>query len=295
MLKETLEMLAVKSGGMYLDATGGAGNYSQVILSKAGENGRLFIIDTDPDAIELLKTRFAGISNVTIIKANFNSLHDIIAETGCGKIDGITLDLGLSSMSIDDRTRGMAYKYDGPLDMRFDRSQGKTAADIIAEYTLEQLAIVLRKYGEISHSYGIASALKDSVPKDMKKLRASVINFTKKEKPEKALSQICQALRIEVNGEMDSLAQCLDALPKVLNPGGRAVIVSYHSLEDRMVKEFFAIHSAVCVCPPEFPVCVCGKKPEFRLLTKSAVKACEEEIKSNPRSRSARMRAVEMI
>ena len=282
--------------GFYLDGTGGTGGYSLEILERLSPSGRLITLDLDESALLRISERLNKFSNSIVVHSNFSALDQVLTDLEIDKIDGIVLDLGLSSFALDNPERGFAHRLDGPLDLRFDNhSDSLTAADIICESSLDSLMKILRNYGEIPAAGKIARALKEKLPGTTFDLVKAVEPFLKYDKREKKLSQIFQALRIAVNDELLNLKKFLEAVPDRLKPGGRLVVVSYHSLEDRIVKEFLAEESKDCLCPPEFPICVCSHEARFKLITRKAVKPSLQEIEANPRSRSAVLRCGERI
>ena len=296
LLKEAIGYLVKDTDGYYLDGTGGTGGYSLEILKRLSPNSHLITLDLDPSALREISNRLRAFSNTTIVHSNFSGLDQVLEEQKIDKLDGMVLDLGLSSLALDDPSRGFAHRLEGPLDLRFDNcSDSETAAELIRESSSEALKSILRNYGEIPAAGRIASALKAGQPETTAELVKLVESCLPYDKREKRLSQIFQALRITVNSELSSLQKFLDSVPDRLKSGGRLVIVSYHSLEDRMVKEFLVRESQSCICPPEFPVCVCDHKARFKVITKRVVKPDQQEIEANPRSRSARLRCGERI
>ena len=296
LLKEAIDFLVWNTDGYYLDGTGGTGGYSLEILKRLSPNSHLITLDLDPNALREISNRLSEFSNTTLVHSNFSELDQVLAGQKSDKLDGMVLDLGLSSLALDDSSRGFAHRLEGPLDLRFDNeADSATAAELIRESSSESLKSILRDYGEIPAAGRIAGALKAKLPETTAELVTSVEPFLPYDKREKRLSQIFQALRITVNRELDSLEKFLEAAPDRLKSGGRLVIVSYHSLEDRLVKNFLVRESQSCICPPDFPVCVCNHKARFKVITKRVVTPGAQEIKENPRSRSAKLRCGERI
>ena len=296
LLKEVLFYLSIRAGGVYFDGTGGYAGYSLEILKRLEPSGKLITIDLDPEAVKIIKERSKDYNNITVLKNNFADILEAMRETGIDGFDGVVLDLGLSSLALDNPARGFAHRLNGPLDLRFDQeSDIPSAADLIRNTEAEEIATILRKYGEIRNSAKIARAIKSVSPTTTEELAGIVGKFTDHAHREKLLSQVFQALRIEVNRELENLQNFLRNLPYCLKPGGRAVIVSFHSLEDRLTKDFFKVEAADCVCPVDFPICVCDHKARFKMITGKAVKPTQEEIAVNPRSRSAKLRCGERV
>ncbi len=266
------------------------------ILQKISTEGFLVAADIDSDVLIELKNRLKEYSNCLVIKANFADLYHIRQRSEVKSFDGILLDLGLSSFALDNPNRGMAHRLEGPLDLRFDRSSNSlTAAELIRRLSTDQLKSVLKNYGEIPRSAAIAETLKKSLPSTTSELREAISYLIRPDKREKTLSQIFQALRIAVNDEMGNLDSFLQQVSKIIKSRGRLVIISYHSLEDRRIKQFLRRESSDCICPPEYPKCVCGHKATFRILTPKAITPSEREIAINPRARSAKLRCGERI
>ena len=295
--QEIIHFLQPESGGYYIDGTVGGAGHSDGILNASSPDGHLLAFDRDPEAIiyarELLK-KYG--ERVAIIQANFADMGAVAPEYGFGKVDGILLDLGLSSRQLDSEGRGFSFRFSGPLDMRFDQSGGPTAADLINSLEENKLADLLWRYGEVQRSRKIARLIVESRPiystSDLSDLILREIGRTRKIHP---ATQVFQALRIAVNEELASLEAGLDATIGLLKPNGRIAVISFHSLEDRIVKQFIRRNSRKCTCPPEHPVCTCSTEPLLRAVTKKVVRASESEIERNPRSRSAKLRVAERI
>jgi len=300
LFEEVLKYLLVNPSGIYVDGTLGGGGHSGEILKKLTLNGKLVAIDLDQEAIENARKRLSAFQKQIILKkGNFVEIANILDSLGFHQVDGILLDLGVSSHQIDSAERGFSYMKSGPLDMRMSSGAEESAITIINNYPEKELERIFKEYGEERRSHFIAKAIVKERAKNpitttdqIVKIIESEISFQYRIK---SLARIFQAIRISVNRELENLRSFLDQSVQLLKSGGRLVIIAYHSLEDRMVKECFFELSNPCHCPPEFPMCVCGKEPTVRLLTRKVVRPTEHEIKLNPRSRSAKLRAVEKI
>lgn len=299
MLYETVDALSVEFGGKYLDATAGGGGHSAEILKRLGNDGLLIAVDRDPDAIETLQNRFADTSNVRIVNDTFDSIKSIIEKVGVSSLDGILADLGVSSYQLDTGERGFSYHQDAPLDMRMSKS-GYSAADAVNNLSVNELCDIIRSYGEEKYAYSIAKNIVKARESKRIETTFELCDIISVSMPAKAkrdghpARRTFQALRIYVNRELDMLPGALRDMFDCLNPGGVLAIITFHSLEDRIVKNTFNEFCKGCTCPPEFPVCVCGKKPKGELLFKS-VAPSTQEISENPRSRSARLRAIRKL
>ena len=301
LLEEAIKYLDPKSGENFIDCTLGGGGHARVILEKTTPGGKLLAIDLDTEAIEISKEYLKEYSSrIIYINDNFSNLEKIAESSGLKKIDGILLDLGLSSIELDDLNRGFSFKSNAFLDMRFG-SGGKTAADILNSYKETELARIFKDYGEERHSKLIAKEIVDFRGKEkittVNQL-VSIIESVYKNKPRPKIhvaTKVFQALRIEVNNELNNLKKVLPVALNLLDKGGRIVVISFHSLEDRIVKEFFKQESRDCLCPPNVPICQCNHRASLRILTKKIITSSEQEIKNNPRSRSAKLRAAQKI
>jgi len=279
-----------------MDGTGGLGGHSKEIIRRLSKTGRLITLDLDITAVKAMQEKAAKYPNWTVKQGNFSRVKELVVSAGGEKFDGIILDLGISSFALEDGERGLSYKEEGPLDLRFDREGNIVTGLMVLEQSSEkELTDILRKYGEVTTAGRIARSIKTERPQTTVQLARIVERFAGRAKREKLLSQVFQALRIKVNRELENLAEFLEDLPDCLKPGGRAAVISFHSLEDRMVKEFFLRESKDCLCPAEYPVCVCGHKAKFWILTKKAVRPSAGEIAANVRGRSAKLRCVEAI
>ena len=295
LLEETLESLDIRPGGRYLDGTVGGGGHSQAIAERL-TTGRLLALDQDPDAVRAAGERLNPYPCATVVRANFADMAEVAGEAGMVPVDGVLLDLGVSSFQFDNPERGFSYHADAPLDMRMSR-EGPSARDLVNALSEMELADVLRRYGEESNAKRIAAGIvraRGKAPIETTLQLAEIVKESVpaavRRKPGHPARKTFQALRIRVNGELDRLSEGLDAALSILRPGGRLAVITFHSLEDRIVKRRMAEWRRGCTCPPDFPVCVCGKKPKAELLTKKGVSPAEREIEENPRSRSARLR-----
>lgn len=299
LFEQTISSLNIKSGGVYVDGTAGGGGHSAGILERL-ENGRLICIDQDPDAIQVLNERFRDDKRVTIIKSNFSQLPSIMRELMLPGADGVLLDIGVSSHQLDCAERGFSYHTDAPLDMRMSQS-GATAADLVNSLSFNELCRILWDYGEEKHAKSIARAIereRASHPIETTVRLAEIVKSAypaAKRHDKHPARKTFQALRIAVNGELDRLSEGLDGAFSVLKTGGRLSVITFHSLEDRMVKQRMAKWCEGCICPKDFPVCVCGRKPEAKLVFRKPQEADEDELEQNPRSRSAKLRCCEKL
>lgn len=295
---EVIDDLAVRPDGIYLDGTAGGGNHSRLIAERLTEGGKLYALDQDPDAIAEAGKRLAGLP-AELIRTNFTELGKVLAERGV-LADGILLDLGVSSHELDEGSRGFSYHQDAPLDMRMSQS-GRTAADLVNTLSAAELSDILFRYGEEKYARQIAAQI--VAAREIKPVETTLelAELIKKGVPAKVrrdknpCKKSFQALRIAVNDELNCLSIALEAAFSSLKPGGRLVILTFHSLEDRIVKQAFAKWCTGCICPPEFPVCVCGHQPEGRLLHRKPLTASPEELARNPRSHSAKLRSIEKL
>ena len=301
LLNETIDGLNIKPDGIYVDGTLGGGGHAYEVCRRLGEKGSIIGIDQDAAAIEAASARLKDFGEkVTIVRSNYCDMKSKLHELGIDKVDGIVLDLGVSSYQLDTAERGFSYREDAPLDMRMDTRQKMTARDIVNDYTEADLYRVIRDYGEDRFAKNIAKhivqarAMKpvETTAELSEIIRASIpMKFQKKSgHPAK---RTFQAIRIELNRELDVLRDSLDDMIDLLNPGGRLCIITFHSLEDRIVKSAFRKNENPCTCPPDFPVCVCGKKSKGSIITKKPILPSEEELEYNSRSKSAKLRIFE--
>lgn len=299
LLQECLEGLAIKPEGIYLDGTAGGAGHSGAIARRL-TTGRLISLDQDPDAIAVATERLAGLP-ATVVQANFRNAPQVLQQLGIAGLDGALLDLGVSSHQLDDGERGFSYRMDAPLDMRMSQS-GPTAADLVNTASREELARILREYGEEPYAWAIAGhivRLRERQPilttLQLADTIASALPPAVRRKDKNPSRRSFQALRIAVNGELDALSEGLDGIFSMLNPGGRFAIITFHSLEDRLVKNRFRQWATACTCPPELPVCVCGGKAKGRLINRKPIEATADEQQENRRSRSAKLRVIEKL
>ena len=301
LLNETIDGLNIKPDGIYVDGTLGGGGHAYEVCRRLGEKGSIVGIDQDAAAIEAASARLKDFGEkVTIVRSNYCDMKSKLHELGIDKVDGIVLDLGVSSYQLDTAERGFSYREDAPLDMRMDTRQKMTARDIVNDYTEADLYRVIRDYGEDKFAKNIAKhivqarAVKpvETTAELSEIIRASIpMKFQKKSgHPAK---RTFQAIRIELNRELDVLRDSLDDMIDLLNPGGRLCIITFHSLEDRIVKSAFRKNENPCTCPPDFPVCVCGKKSKGSIITKKPILPSEEKLEYNSRSKSAKLRIFE--
>lgn len=305
LVDEVIEMLAPAPGSLHIDATLGGGGHTERILEAANPDGRLLGLDTDPAAIARVDARLRPRygDRLVLRQANFRELGQVAPAAGFGAVDGCLFDLGLSSFQLADRERGFGFRAGGPLDMRFDPSRGIPASELLASLDAAELTALFRRYGEEPKAPRIARAIVDArlvAPISTAEELAALVERVAPPNPRlrrrtHPATRIFQALRIAVNAELDALEAGLASALDLLRPGGRLVVLSYHSLEDRIVKRFLQAERRGCVCPPEVPVCVCGRNPRLRLVTSPSLTPSEAEIAANPRARSARLRAAERL
>ena len=301
LLDETIEGLNINPDGIYFDGTLGGGGHSYEILKRLTGKGVLIGVDQDGDAIEAAGERLKEFEGkFQLVRSNYSEIETILSDLKISKVDGIVLDLGVSSYQIDNLERGFSYKEDAPLDMRMDQRQLLNAADVVNGYTEEQLIAMLKDYGEERYAKSIAKAIieerKDKPIATTQELSEIVKNAVPKKyqiakgHPAK---KTFQAIRIEVNNELNILRQTLDKMIDHLNPGGRICVITFHSLEDRIVKLNFRKNENPCTCPPDFPVCVCGKKSKGKVITRKPIVPSDEEVQDNKRSKSSKLRIFE--
>lgn len=303
LLEETIESLKIKEDGTYLDGTLGGGGHAYEVCRRLGDKGRLIGIDQDADAIQAAGERLKEFGDkVTIIRNNYCNARTALEEIGVTKVDGIVLDLGVSSYQLDTVERGFTYKYDTPLDMRMDQRQSLTAKDIVNEYSEQDLYRVIRDYGEEQFAKNIAKHIVAARAKKPIETTFELNELIKAAIPAKLRAtgghpskRTFQAIRIECNHELEVLRESLDDMIDMLNPGGRLCIITFHSLEDRIVKTIYREKENPCTCPPEFPVCVCGKVPYGKATPRKAILPSAEELEENSRSKSAKLRVFERI
>lgn len=304
LLKETVLYLNAKKGGLFIDGTVGGGGHAFAILAENPAN-QVLGIDLDQASLYKLRGELAQRSldqKIKLAQGSYANIDKILPEMGIDKVDGILLDLGFSSLQLDEPDRGFSFTVAGPLDMRFDREQEITAEEVINRYHPKDLERVISDYGEEKFAKRIVANIieaRKSAPIETTKQLTEIIKksipLPVRFKSSDNIRRVFQAIRIEVNGELDNLKKVLPKAVSVLKPSGRLVIISFHSLEDRIVKEFFVNESKGCICPPEFPTCICDKASSLKILTRKPVTASEEEASNNPRSKSAKLRAAEKI
>lgn len=299
LLRETIEALRIDPCGVYVDGTAGGGGHSEQIANRL-TSGRLVCIDQDPDAIEAVTQRLGGRPNVKIVRANYSEIKSILAAAGISAVNGVLLDIGVSSHQLDTAERGFSYHADAPLDMRMSR-EGETAAELVNQRSAEELAKIFFEYGEEKFSRRIAERIVREREEEpilttlrLAEIISAAVPAASRREGHPA-RRVFQALRIAVNHELDRLSDGLEAAFDVLAPGGVLAVITFHSLEDRIVKQRFAGFCKGCVCPPDFPVCICGRTPRGKLVTRRAVESSPEELSENPRCRSAKLRAVQKI
>lgn len=303
MLTETVDMLDVREGGVYVDGTLGGGGHSAEILRRLGGTGHLYGIDRDNDALAAATARLGGAGNFTAIKGNFHDVKALLSAQGVEKIDGMMIDLGVSSYQLDTAERGFSYHADAPLDMRMDQEQTLTAREIVNTWPKDELVRILRDYAEEKWAARIADIILEHRDQRPLETTADLVACVDAAIPKKVRLQdsghsarrTFQALRIAVNDELEPLRAALEDMADLLSPGGRLAVLTFHSLEDRIVKQTFRRLANPCTCPPKIPVCICGKKPVVRVLGGGGVKPSKEEIAVNARSRSAMLRGCEKL
>ncbi len=304
LLYETIDSLNMKPDGIYVDGTLGGGGHALEVCRRLGEHGRLIGIDQDSDAIAAATERLKEYKDkVTVVRSNYENIHGVLAELGIEKVDGIYLDLGVSSYQLDVPERGFTYREDdAPLDMRMDQRNPQTAADIINQYSEFDLYRIIRDYGEDKFAKNIAKHIVRARETKPIETAGELSEIIKGAIPAKIRAvgghpskRTFQAIRIELNHELDVLKNSLDTMIGLLNPGGRLSIITFHSLEDRIVKTRFKDNEDPCICPPNFPVCVCGRKSMGKVITRKPIIPSEEEISENKRSKSSKLRVFERI
>ena len=303
MPRECIEGLAIKPDGIYLDGTTGGGGHSLLIAERLGESGRLIAFDKDEEALRAAKSKLRDhLGKVTFVHDDFASACGRLDELGIEALDGVLLDLGVSSYQIDNAERGFSYIKDAPLDMRMDRGQDLDAYKVVNGYPREKLESIFRDYGEERLARRIAAKIEErraeapvATTLELAELVAGCYPPGTRYKYGNPAKRVFQAIRIEVNGELDRLSESVTALARRLRRGGRMAVITFHSLEDRIVKNAFRELLLSCTCPPDFPVCVCGKVKEVELVNAKPITASPEELKANPRAESAKLRIVKRI
>ena len=298
LLEECLEGLAIRPDGTYMDGTAGGAGHSREIARRL-TTGRLFSFDQDPTAVAVAKERLAGLP-AQVVHSNFRRADTVLRDLGVEGLDGALLDLGVSSHQLDERSRGFSYLGDAPLDMRMDNRASLTAETVVNEYSEDALLRILRDYGEETFAPSIVRRIALERRQGRITTCGQLRAIIEESVPAKYRYNACarktfQAIRIEVNGELDGLKECVEGLTRRLKKGGRACILTFHSLEDRIVKNVFRSMSEGCTCPKSFPVCVCGKKKEIEIITRKPLTAGEGELEENSRAKSAKLRIAEKI
>lgn len=302
LLNETIELLEIKADGTYMDGTLGGGGHSEEILKRL-DKGRLIAFDQDLDAIGHTSKRLEKYKDkLTIIHSNFVNAKEELEKIGINKLDGVLLDIGVSSYQIDEKERGFSYMADSLLDMRMDRTRNFTAKDIVNSYSKEELTDIFFKYGEEKWSKRIAEFIIEKRNEFEIETTSQLIDIIERAIPKAVrdkkghpAKRVFQALRIEVNRELDVLSRALPDLVDMLNPKGRIAVITFHSLEDRIVKNTFREMQKDCICPPGLPVCVCGHRRKLKLVNNKAIEAGTEELENNSRARSAKLRVAERV
>lgn len=296
--EECIEGLAIRPDGVYVDGTAGGGGHSFLIASRLNEKGKLISFDRDPDAVKAASERLSEFLNARVVHSNYSMMRSVLDELGIGGVDGILMDLGVSSYQLDEGSRGFSYHLEAPLDMRMSK-EGISAADIVNTYSEQELARIIFEYGEEKFSRRIAANIVKAREISPVETTTQLADIIRSSVPQKArreknpCKKTFQAIRIAVNGELEHLSEGLDEAFFSLKAGGRLAVITFHSLEDRLVKQRFAGWCRGCICPPDFPQCVCGKKPLGTLVNRKPIEANEEELERNNRSRSAKLRIIE--
>ena len=303
LLNETIEQLDIKENGIYVDGTLGGGGHANAVLQRLGDGGRLIGIDQDAAAIQAAGERLAPFGDkVTVVRSNYSAMPQVLEDLGIHGVDGIVLDLGVSSYQLDTVERGFTYREDTVLDMRMDQRQTKTARDIVNDYTETELFHMIRDYGEDKFARNIAKHIVDAREKKPIETTGELNDIIRAAIPAKVRAKgghpskkTYQAIRIELNHELDVLKNTLGQMIDLLNDHGRICVITFHSLEDRIVKNIFNTSEKPCTCPPSFPVCVCGKKSKGKVISRKPILPSEEELTVNSRSKSAKLRVFERI
>lgn len=303
LLNECIDGLDIKPNGIYVDLTTGGGGHSYEIAKRLTEGGKHICLDRDDDALLAAKKRLAEFSDrVIFVKDNFRNLGSVLDNLGIEAVDGVIADLGVSSYQLDTAERGFSYNNDGYLDMRMNKSDALTAYDVVNTYSKDRLKQIIYDYGEEKFAPRIASFIEEVRQEKPIETTAELTEIIKNAIPQKAridgphpAKRTFQAIRIEVNGELDAIEPAITAATERLKVGGRLAVISFHSLEDRIVKKTIAALVKGCTCPPDFPVCMCGKKPSLKLISRKPILPSERELEENPRSRSAKLRVAEKV
>lgn len=300
LLSESVDMLDVKPDGIYIDGTAGGGGHSAEILRRLGKNGRLYSIDRDPDAIATVTKRFEGDERSVVLHGEYADMKSLLAVQGVEKVDGVILDLGVSSHQLDTAERGFSFHEDAPLDMRMSQ-EGTTAADLVNTLDFKELCRILSSYGEEKYAPSIVKGIIKAREEKPIETTLELAEIVKANVPQKVrrdghpARKTFQAIRIAVNDEFGQLERGLASAFEMLNAGGRLSVITFHSIEDRIVKQAMASWCVGCTCPKDFPVCICGNKPKARLINKKPIEADNKELDANKRSRSAKLRGLEKL
>lgn len=298
MLEESINGLNIKPDGIYVDGTAGGAGHSCEIAKHLNENGLLIALDRDPDAVIAASERLSVYKNAKVIRSNYSQLREVLDSLGIDKVDGVLMDLGVSSHQLDTESRGFSYHVDAPLDMRMSQD-GMSAADVVNSYSEKELAKIIFEFGEEKFSRQIAANIVKARELSPVKTTLELAEIIKNSVPQKVrrdknpCKKTFQAIRIAVNGELEHLSKGIDDAFYSLKSGGRLAVITFHSLEDRLVKQRFAGWCRGCTCPPDFPQCICGNKPQGRLVNRKPIEAEKEELEKNNRSRSAKLRIIE--
>ncbi|MBR4023132.1 MAG: 16S rRNA (cytosine(1402)-N(4))-methyltransferase RsmH [Ruminococcus sp.] len=298
LLNESIDGLNINPDGIYVDGTAGGAGHSCKIASNLSENGMLIALDRDPDAVAVATERLSVYKNARVIRSNYSQIREVLDELGIDKVDGVLMDLGVSSHQLDTGSRGFSYHVDAPLDMRMSQD-GISAADIVNGYSEKELAKIIFEFGEEKFSRQIAANIVKTREIAPIQTTMELAEIVKNSVPQKVrreknpCKKTFQAIRIAVNGELEHLSKGIDEAFYSLKSGGRLAVITFHSLEDRLVKQRFAGWCKGCTCPPDFPQCVCGKEPEGKLVNRKPIEAEKEELENNNRSRSAKLRIIE--
>ncbi len=303
LLDECIEALNIRPEGIYLDGTLGRAGHSREIARRLSGSGRLICVDRDQAALDAAQERLGEwMDRVTLVHSNFDRVSEILDELGISGVDGMLFDLGVSSPQLDDGSRGFSYMADAPLDMRMDQSEGLTAADVVNTWSQEELRRILFQYGEERYAPLIAAAIVRHREERPIETTLELVDIIKEAMPARALKEkqhpakrSFQAIRIAVNDELSSVDRMIQGAVPKLNKGGRLAVITFHSLEDRIVKTGFGAFAKGCICPPDFPVCVCGRTPDIKLVNKKPILPSQQEIEENPRARSAKLRVAEKL
>lgn len=303
MLEEAMEGLNLIKDGIYVDCTLGGAGHTTAILERIGPKGRVIALDLDPEAIAAAREKAEKYgSRLFLLQGNFTELRCILGQLGFDGVDGVLFDLGVSSYQLDNPVRGFSYQHDAPLDMRMDQTKGQTAADLVNKLPADKLAQIIKKYGEERWADRIASFIEAERGRNPITTTGQLIQIIKKAIPAAArrdgphpARRTFQAIRIALNNELNSLREALQGAVTVLRPGGRLCVITFHSLEDRIVKEFFRELSLPCTCPKDFPACTCGKKKIIKIVSRKPLLPSAPELAGNPRARSAKLRIAEKL